>query len=164
MLSFYDVKEAYAEYLRTYEHRIPNIHYASNNKFVCGIVLSVNGYHYFAPISSNTAKQRTSLLILDENGKAISSIKLSFMFRFPETDVVRKDFAAIRSENPHYTDVLTKEYRFCVRNEDRILKKAEQVYAIGCNRAHWLASNCCDYKLLEAKCSEWINKNAPLTP
>ena len=74
MLNFYDVKEDYAEYLRKFEHRIPNIHYASNNKFVCGIVLTVNGFDYFAPISSNTAKQRTNLLILDEHGKAISSI------------------------------------------------------------------------------------------
>ena len=54
MLNFYDVKEDYAEYLRKFEHRIPNIHYASNNKFVCGIVLTVNGFDYFAPISSST--------------------------------------------------------------------------------------------------------------
>ena len=159
MLNFYDVKESYAQYLRAFEHRIPNIHYASNNKFVCGIVLSVNGFDYFAPISSNTAKQRTSLLILDERGKAISSIKFSFMFPIPVSEIVRKDFAAIRKENPHYADVLTKEYRFCVKNEDAILQKAEQIYRIGCNRAHWLAENCCDYKLLESKYVEWIQKS-----
>ncbi len=156
MLNFYDVKEAYAEYLRKFEHRIPNIHYASNNKFVCGIVLSVNGYDYFAPISSNTAKQRTSLLILDEHGKPLSSIKFSFMFPIPKTEVVRKDFSVIRSENPHYADVLTKEYRFCRKNEAKILQKAAQIYAIGCNRDHWLAANCCDYKLLESKYTEWL--------
>ena len=160
MLNFYDVKEPYAAYLRKFERRIPNIHYASNNKFVCGIVLSIHGCNYFAPISSNTAKQRTSLLILDERGKAISSIKFSFMFPIPETEVVRKDFAAIRAENPHYADVLTKEYQFCRKNEERILQKAQQVYAIGCNRSHWLAENCCDFLMLEDKCAEWVKQAA----
>ena len=165
MLNFYDVKEDYAEYLRKFERRIPNIHYASNNKFVCGIVLTVNGFDYFAPISSNTAKQRTSLLILDECSKPISSIKFSFMFPIPKNEVVRKDFSAIRAENPHYADVLTKEYHFCVKNEARILKKAEQIYAIGCNRSHWLAENCCDYKLLESKYTEWMqHRNDTILP
>lgn len=56
MLKFYDINPEYVNYLRQFDNRIPNIVYEANNKFVCGIVLSVNKHNYFAPISSSTAK------------------------------------------------------------------------------------------------------------
>lgn len=57
MLRFYDIDPAYANYLRQFDNRIPNITYMTNNKFACGIVLSIAGHNYFAPISSNKIRQ-----------------------------------------------------------------------------------------------------------
>lgn len=156
MLRFYDVDPNYANYLRQFDQRIPNIRYSSNNKFVCGIVLSVSGYDYFAPLSSNTAKQQTSILIRDTDGKVLSSIKFCFMFPAPDLAVTFKDFQAVRKVDPAYANLLEKEYIFCRKNEQVIREKAARVYKIGCNPNHILFKNCCDFRLLESKRDEWL--------
>lgn len=156
MLKFYDIDPAYANYLRQFDQRIPNISYGTNNKFVCGIVLSVAGYDYFAPISSNTAKQQTNLLIKDDKGKILSSIKFSFMFPAPGLVITPKNFKTVRMADSAYADLLEKEYKFCKKNEQAIRTKAMKVYQIGCNPEHALHKHCCDFHLLETKQDEWI--------
>lgn len=156
MLKFYDIDPAYANYLRQFDQRIPNISYGTNNKFVCGIVLSVAGHDYFAPISSNTAKQQTNILIKDNTGKPLASIKFSFMFPAPDATITPKDFKAIRATDPAYADLLEKEYVFCRKNEQAIRDKAAKVYRIGCSPKHTLHKHCCDFHLLEAKQDEWL--------
>lgn len=80
MINFYEVDKNYIKYLQQYEPKIPNMEYHTNQKFVCGIVLRINQYNYYAPISSNKKKQRTNILIKDLDGTTLSSIKFSFMF------------------------------------------------------------------------------------
>ena len=157
MLKFYDVDVNYAHYLRGFDSRIPNITYASHNKFVCGIVLKIGNYEYFAPISSNTTKQQTNMIIRDKDGKALSSIKFCFMFPAPSNLITVKDFKAIRQTDPSYADLLEKELEFCKNNEISIRDKAQKVYAIGCNQNHVLHNHCCDFSLLETKLDEWNN-------
>lgn len=159
MLRFYDVEPAYANYLRQFDNRIPNITYSENNKFVCGIVLSIAGHNYFAPISSNKARQQTNILIQDDNGIVLASIKFSFMFPAPYSAIKMKNFRAIRATNPAYADLLEKEYEFCKKNEQTIRDKAMKVYRIGLNVNHVLHKHCCDFRLLESKCDEWDVSN-----
>lgn len=123
MLKFYDINPEYANYLRQFDNRIPNIVYEANNKFVCGIVLSVNKHNYFAPISSSTAKQQTGILIQDDGGNVLSSIKFCFMFPAPNSTISVKDFGAIRALDQSYADLLEKEYAFCKKNEQAIISK-----------------------------------------
>ena len=155
MIAFFDVNPTYANYLRQFDSKIPNISYSSNNKFVCGIVLQISQFNYFAPISSNRAKQQTNILIEDDKGNILSSIKFSFMFPAPLSEVSRKDFELIRQLDPAYADLLSKEYKFCKLNENAIYNKAKKIYAIGCNPKHILFPHCCDFRLLEEKCKEY---------
>lgn len=160
MLKFYDVDPGYAKYLQQYDSRVPNIMYAGNNKFVCGIVLTIGGHQYFAPISSNQAKQQTSLLIRDVgNGQVLSSIKFCFMFPAPDAVVRVKNFKRIREVDPMYADLLEKEFVFCRKNEALIREKAAKIYKIGCDPKHKLHRNCCDFRLLERKQDEWMQGN-----
>ena len=39
MIKFYDIDENYVKFLQKIDRQIPNIHYSTNNKFVCGVVL-----------------------------------------------------------------------------------------------------------------------------
>ena len=112
MLRFYDIDPAYANYLRQFDSRIPNITYTTNSKFVCGIVLSIAGHNYFAPISSNKTRQQTNILIQDDNGTVLSSIKFSFMFPAPNSVISIKDFRAIRATDAAYADWLRKNMNF----------------------------------------------------
>lgn len=160
MLSFYDVDVEYAKYLRQFDDKIPYITYNDRNKFVCGIVLRINGLSYYAPISSKTIKRRTCMLILNKRGQILSSIKFNYMFPIPPNAAVRKDFSAIRAVDPKYADLLQAEYEFCKKNEDAILAKANKIYAIGCNPNHALHFTCCNFPLLEknAKNIKFHNK------
>ena len=154
MLKFYGVEENYVNYSKTIDKQIPDISYYTNNKFVCGIVLNINGINYYAPISHTTHKFRTSKLIYD-NGVPISSIRFSFMFPAPKSVLTQKDFKQIRLQDKHYADVLAAEYKFCVTNESSILQKANSVYAIGCNKEHKFNYTCCDFKKLESEYSKY---------
>lgn len=150
MIRFYDIDQDYVNYLKTIDRQIPNIHYSSNNKFVCGIVLDINDVQFYAPISHNTQKFQTSMIIYD-GMKPMSSIRFSFMLPATENVLTVKDFKEIAKIDQHYADVLAAEYKFCVRYEDAIRKKALAVYNIGCNKNHRLNFTCCDFKKLEEK-------------
>ena len=51
MLNFYDIDENYINFLKIIDSQVPNVKYDANNKFVCGIVLKVNGVNYYAPVN-----------------------------------------------------------------------------------------------------------------
>ncbi|MBQ9709300.1 MAG: type III toxin-antitoxin system ToxN/AbiQ family toxin [Clostridia bacterium] len=149
MLKFYDIETNYINYLKTIDCQIPDITYLTNNKFVCGVVLDINGITYYAPVSHTTKKYRTNQLIYDK-GQPISSIRFSFMFPAPQSVLTQKDFKQIRAVDPHYADIITAEYRYCAANEYSICQKAKSVYNIGCNKNHPMNYTCCDFKKLEA--------------
>ncbi len=151
-LRFYEVDKKYIDYLKNFDKQIPNITYDRYNKFVCGIVLTIDEFNYFAPVSSFTKQQSTNIVITDK-GRAISSIRFCFMFPAPNEAIKLKDFTAVPQK---YRDLLNAEIKFCNRNVDKIMKMAQRVYKIGSNREHPLAYTCCDFKLLETKCKEYI--------
>ena len=148
MLNFYYVNKDYADYLRQTDNKVPELEYDSNDKFFCGIVLSVNGISYYAPISHDTQYQQTSLLIKDK-GKSISSIKFAFMIPVSPNQLNRIDFSEVEKTDKKYADLLRAEYRYCASHKTDINEKALKVYAIGCNPSHRLNSVCCNFKKLE---------------
>lgn len=150
MIGFYDVNPEYVEFLREYDTKVPNVLYSTgNNKFVCGIVLYINGIEYYAPISHSVKPQRTNIIIYDNKHNALSSIKFAFMFPATQDVVVRKNFKEIATVDRNYANLLNKEFNFCCVNENVILQKAKQVYKIGCNQNHPFNSMCCNFKMLE---------------
>lgn len=151
MLSFYNIDVEYVNYLRQFDARVPYIKYADRNKFVCGVVLSINDCDYFAPISSQTHKQQTALLIRDRDDSELAAIKFNFMFPAPRNVISMISIPDVRKSDPAYASLLQKEYEFCRSNESEILTKARKVYSIGCRPSHFLYSTCCDFRLLEEK-------------
>lgn len=152
MLKFYDVDKRYIDYLKTIEPKIPNISYANSDKFVCGVVMSVNGKDYFVPVSSFNTFQATNFLIYNSKGAAISSLRFCFMFPLPSAYIFEKDFTQIT--DARYKSLLQEEYTYIVKNEKAIFQKAQKVYKIGCNKGHYLNRNCCDFLKLEAEASD----------
>lgn len=148
MLKFYDIDKDYIKFLKTIDRQVPNIEYNSNNKFVCGIVLEVNGVKYYAPISHKTEKQQTSLQIYDK-GKVISTIRFSFMIPAFDEVLKFKDFKNIAKSDPDYAALLHAEHSYCSSHQSEINDKALSVYGIGCNKNHRLNYTCCDFKKLE---------------
>jgi len=152
MIRFYDVDTEYADYLRSFEQKVPHVIYGSNSKFVCGIVLSCNGRDYFAPVSSKVgASERMETHIRDENNNKLSSIRYQFMFPAPVGILTPIDINAVRKTDSAYAVLMQKEYEYCRKFEQQIRQKAEKVYRIGTNKNHSLNKYCCDFALLEEK-------------
>lgn len=154
MLNFYDVDEDYINFLKKYDRQVPNIRYEGNNKFVCGVVLEIDGIKYYAPISHLTTKQQTNIQIIDKE-KVISTIRFSFMFPALDEVLTKKDFLQISMTDKKYATLLQAEHQFCSKNKEKILEKAQKVYEIGCNKEHRLNHTCCDFKLLEQHYAEY---------
>jgi protein AbiQ len=161
LLDFYEVSADYISYLLRFDSKVPRVDYSAigrHDKFLCGIVLSVNDQNYFAPISSFITPQRTNIIIKDEKGEPLSSIRFSFMIPVPPNVVTVK---SIKDEpSPQYRRLLDWELRFCQNNSRAIHRLAKFVYnMVTGNRDPIMVKNCCDFKKLEAACAEYA-KNA----
>ena len=161
-LQFYEVDATYINYLLQTDARVPHIDYSAtspHDKFLCGIVLTVNGHDYFAPISSFTVPQRTNVLIRNAQGRVLASIRLSFMIPIPPGVASLKNIDAEQSQS--YKFLLNNELRFCNRNADYIRQRAKIVYeAVTAKRIPLMIKNCCDFKALETACAEYMKMRA----
>ena len=157
-MKFYDIDENYVKYLQTIDKQIPNIHYSTNNKFVCGVVLEINGTKFYAPISHTIKKFQTSLLIYDKN-RPISSIRFSFMLPAYDEVLKEKNFKEIATQDQNYANIITAEYDYCLHHQDDIYQKANAVYKIGCNKDHHLNYTCCDFLKLEDEYLKYKTSN-----
>lgn len=159
-LKFYEVDGEYIKYLKeNADDKIPNLEYENHKKFFCGIVLTINNFNYFAPVSSYNKKAHTVFLIMDKDRKTkelkpISSLRFSFMFPCPIEYLNQKDFS---KEEEKYKNLLIKELHYCNENREKIKKLANMVYKLGLNERSRERFNICDFKKLEEKCLEYIN-------
>lgn len=159
-LKFYEVDSEYIKYLKENgDDKIPNIEYKKHKKFFCGIVLTINNFNYFAPVSSYNKKVHTSFLIMDKDKetkklKPISSLRFSFMFPCPIEYLSQKDFS---KEDEKYRNLLRKELRYCNKNREKIKKLANEVYKLGLKEETRKKFNICNFKKLEETYFRYIN-------
>lgn len=156
-LNFYEVSANYITYLLQFDSKVPYIDYSktsSHDKFMCGIVLSVNGHDYFAPISSFAVPQHTNMIIKNEKGKPISSIRFSFMIPVPLGVVTVK---RIKDEpSLEYRRLLDLELRFCQKNAKAIYRMAKHIHNTVVNGKDLIMiKNCCDFSKLEQACADY---------
>ena len=156
-LDFYEVNTDYIAYLRKFDSKVPHMDYSEtskHDKFMCGIVLSVNGHDYFAPISSFAIQQRTNMVIKNEKGKPVSSIRFSFMIPIPPNVATAK---SIKNESsPEYRRLLDLGLRFCRKNANAIRRMAKHIHNTVVNgKDPSMAKNCCDFVKLESACAKY---------
>ena len=158
-LNFYDVDKTYTDYLRNFDNKVPYIQYKGKDKFLCGVVLTVNNINYYVPVSSNTNRFLSSFIIYDykTNKKkfSTSSLRFSFMFPCPIECLRLKD---IRKEPDKKYKVLThKEYEYCNKHIDEIKNKALKIYKLSQNELFRKKYNLCNFRLLEEKYEKYID-------
>ncbi len=154
-IKFYDVNLDYIDYLKRFESKVPDIKYETREKFVSGVLFEINKMKYYAPVSSFKYKQKTNYVI-KIGDYPVGSIRFSFMFPVPDSELRLKDFSA---EKPDYRNLVNSELRVINKYRDAIRKKAFEVYDIAKNKKVALYTrNCCDFELLEEKSKEYMNK------
>ena len=142
MLDFYNVDDKYTAFLQAVDKKIPLINYAAYDKFLCGTVLSIGNHHYYVPISSNKTPYQTSLIVKDTNETPLASLRFCFMFPATNRILTQISIPDMQQSDPQYAALLQKEWDFCRANEASIMRKAKQIYKIGCNPNHPLYYTC----------------------
>lgn len=164
-LDFFLVDAAYVLHLKQCENaargfsRVPNVEYGQGRKpkFLCGVVLRVNGFDYFVPVSSYKLKQPDNFVI-KVNSKIVSSLRFNYMIPCPTNVLsVRK----IKTEpDAKYRWLLSRELDYCRLQQDRIRNLAERTYLRVTKRLDPnLVKNSCDFRLLEQACLLYTEKS-----
>ena len=161
-LNFYIVDLDYVKYLKNAEiekrgfSRIPDMDYGNQRKpkFLCGIVLQVNGTDYYVPVTSYKQQKPDNFLIYARNGQVVSSLRFNYMFPVPIDLVAERPIAT--EPDRAYRALLAQELQYCIQNQEQIQHLAERTYKrvlLGKNPG--LLVNSCDFLLLEEKCKDY---------
>jgi protein AbiQ len=187
-LKFYTINEDYINFLRSYP-KLSNIFDNKENtsnfsRKYLGVVLSINEYKYYVPISS----PKSSDYIVADNSKVIKksiipiirivvenrqgklelkgTLKLSNMIPVPDNMLTYYDFSTETDMN--YRILMEKEYDFIRKNKKLILKNASilynqktkenELYPIKCKKPGYLKT-VVDFKYAEEICDKFLILN-----
>ena len=157
-LKLYEINAGYVAYLSSYApHLFQNRRSGQKNerKYI-GVVLHINDFDYFAPLSSFKDKHRLMKEGLDFiKIKDYAVINLNNMFPVPPSEAKYVDIRGER--DPHYRALLLAEYRYIKSIQEKIRKNAQNVYRIKQKdgESSALARRCNDFLLLEKVCADY---------
>lgn len=153
-LKLYEIKKEYIEYLGMFQEHV--FHDEGKRKYV-GIILEINGYKYFAPLSSFKEKHKRMKESVDFiKIKDVSVININNMIPVPERQYQLVDISG--TKDPHYKYLMQTEIREINKQKNRISKNAQIVYSHKLRNTDKtsLAKRCNDFIVLEKKCREFI--------
>ena len=127
-LRIYEINSNYIDYLSKYQEHLYYNKDGTNKRKYIGVVLEINGFKYFAPLSSFKPKHKKMKEGVDFiKIKDYAVLNLNNMIPVPDSACFLPD---INSEkDPHYKFLLQAESREINRQKNRILKNAQIVYS-----------------------------------
>lgn len=160
-IKIYEINSDYVDYLvpsapLLFHNKKPG--QANERKYI-GIVLSINGYNYFAPLSSFKTKHykmKDGLDFLKIGNYAV--INLNCMFPVPAYECSYVNFSTIKDAK--YKTLLLAEYRIIKAMQDKIRKNAASLYKHKQTKGDTtaLAKRCNDFTMLEGLCAKYHHK------
>lgn len=158
--NFYTVSNAYYEFLRQVDQRIPYLRDEKSNRPFVGIVFTVGKFHYFAPLTSPKPKHLTMKNQVDfikiKNGE-LGAINLNNMIPVQAVNLSKIELKIHNDDAPDviaYKNLLANQLSWCNSNRAMILEKAEKLYVLitsGSARDS-LIKRCCNFQVLEQQC------------
>ena len=159
ILGLYEIDSSYINFLASFEQHLfrnKKVTQIFSRKYV-GIVLKINDFDYFAPLSSFKEKHKRLTETVDfiKLG-TYSVINLNNMFPAPIS--ICKQVDILNLQDVHYKNLVRAEYRIIRQKSQLIVENAKSVYhhKLVNDGKSKLSQRCNDFKLLEEKCSEWI--------
>ena len=179
-LGFYNIDTDYLKYLNGID---PEVQFTEEKDYrmkpFLGIVVAINCYYYFIPLTSSKPKHTkwknvgpahyliyeqvkiTELSKRDifktiaatEALKIFAALDLKKMIPVPKDLYTRIDFASLADKK--YADLLEKEYRFCQKLQGGILSKVTQIYTEQKNTGK-IHPMFCNFTKLEEACNKYI--------
>ena len=141
-LELYYIDDEYIRFLKHAGNNGVENNYAKadNQKPYLGVVLVVNTYKYFAPLSSPKAKYEkmsssnptTFKILKGQHKKLLGVVRLNNMLPAPDSVLHRIEVNAI--SNQDYKNLLLSQRRIILSNADKIQRKAEIMYDLVVNK------------------------------
>lgn len=157
------IDAAYLAYLHSFE---PKVSLKKDRPFV-GLAVRINGKLFVIPLTSQTTQERKKKGLKKRNSLTTTFIKASGI---EISDLLHNNMIPVPEKlvtkiiiDPIKDTYLMNEYRFIRKHWVEINSKSMMIY-IERNNAEarnyeFLKSICCDFKMLELKCDEWIRNN-----
>ena len=154
-LEIYEIDSAYIAYLSTFEDHLfrnKKITQDFSRKYI-GIIIEINRFKYFAPLSSFKQKHKRLCETVDFIKVGIYAV-INLNNMFPAPMPLCKSVKIENIKNEHYKNLVRAEYRIIKQKTEQILINAKDVYnhkMINDGKSK-LSQRCNDFKLLEEKC------------
>lgn len=164
-LKWYVVDKEYVNYLRKYDNKVENIDYSEKMKPYIGILLEINKFNYYVPISSvkdkhYKIKEGMDFIKIKHNDKIIGVLNINNMIpifdynveilKYKDIDIYR-NFKSDK-EKQNYISLLSLELDLINERADKIKKNALKLYNEKINNpTSNVSKRCCNFKLLEEK-------------
>lgn len=171
-MDWYVVDKEYINYLKEFDPNVGYVEYGERLKLHVGILLSIGEYHYYVPISSAKPKHTKMSNGLDfhklqdeATGFLYAVLNLNNMIPVPDSCITQlkynkvTDFRSFKNEKEmtDYIYLLQKEKEMIDKIQDTLQGKAQKLYKKCIDKpTSSLAARCCNFKLLEEKCSLYI--------
>lgn len=157
-LKLYKIDKQYLDYLRKFDIKVPKADYefdGKRQKLYCGVVLSIDSYQYFVPLSHQIKKNyETVFPILANNSKEIAVLNFKFMIPVADNSLIQNvKLSNLNKSNPEdskYIELLSTELQFIKLNEADIKEKAMIVYSTQKEDSKYWAKFCCNFSDLES--------------
>lgn len=158
-LYLYTVDSNYVSYLASFSPHMYREKEDKKSRKYIGIVLHVNGFSYFAPLTSFKKKHLRFANSIDfiKIGE-IAAININKMFPVPKG--LCREVVIIEEKDSFYRQLLYREQRFIQNNAILICNNAKVVYdKVLQNLESKLAKRSNDFKLLEEACEKYTINN-----
>ncbi len=162
MLSIYTIDPKYLTYLSQYDINVKRNHGEHNRPFV-GIVFSIHGIGYFAPLGHPRPKHQRmhdGIDFVKIAGGYLGVINLNNMIPVMDGNLKKadiKDYPFLPLKERKYRTLLGDQLLWINRHSDRIISKAEKLHLLYCEgklRGE-VVERCANYPLLEKACMEY---------
>lgn len=160
-LQLFRIDEIYARYVYYQDKNVLKAFDIKNRRPFVGIILKINQFNYFAPLSFPKVKHEKMKNSIDfikiNNGRA-GVINLNNVVPIPKEQYNKIDIREEIQKDKKYGIILKYQIKWCNENKEQIISKAKILYnLISEKRAKLsLKDGRCDFKFLEVKLSQFI--------
>lgn len=163
------ISSDYCDFLRTFDKRVPYNYAKKAKRPFVGVLFQIDKYHYFAPLSSpkpKHLKMHNTIDFLKLDGGKLGAVNFNNMLPVTTKNITKIDFDRISNNSDRaYYKLLQEQIYWLNRNRDQLYKKSFQLYQkqIANRLPNSIMQRCCNFKLLEEKCTEYNQDKMKIT-
>jgi len=162
-LQFYHVDTDYIKYLDPFQPHMWTNEEKGRKRPYIGLVLEIEGFKYYAPMSSPKPKHETIPEGLDlkkivYKDELTGVININNIIPVKDTEIQLVDMDQLLIDDPKYCDLLDNQILVIRKRQEEITRDANLLYKIKAQnrKGHFgLKKRSYDFKLLEKKCEEY---------